>query len=80
MTSNNKTLDKLPPFNKEDICLTIIVTDTGDVLALANAPNDEKEKASFLYAIMPKQFGTDNCTTHYIYSDLSLFVKPPGEI
>ena len=80
LTSNSKTSEKLPPFDKEDIFLTVEAVNIGDVLTLPKAPNDEKKKASFSYATMSKQFGTDNCATHHICSDLSLFVEPPGEI
>ena len=56
LTSNSKTTEKLPPINKEENFLTVDDTDIGDVLALANTPNNEKEKASFSYATMPQNW------------------------
>ena len=66
LMSNIKTTYRLPPFNKEEICLIVDATNIGDIFALANTPNDDEDEAVFSYATIPKNVVTDNYAAHHI--------------
>ena len=50
------------------------VTDISDIMALANAVEHKYDKIDFDFKDHPIQFGTYNCVTHHICSDLKLFM------
>lgn len=61
-------------------CYTSNVMVTGDpvraILRTVMADDTVFHTGNQTFAVMPKQlsFGTDNCATHHIYNDITLFV------
>ena len=69
--------------NVEGICLATEVTDIGDVCAFGGTSTtilNESQEMDYSVQSDPIKFGTDNCATHHICSDLSLFVSKPKVI
>ena len=58
--------NKLLFFSSEKICLTVEVTNIGDILALANNGCIESNTMTFSFNNKPTEFDTDNCATHHI--------------
>lgn len=49
-------------------------TDISDIMALINTAEHKYDKTDFGFKDDPIKFGTDNCVTHHICSDLKLFM------
>ena len=62
-------------FSSEKICLTVEVTNIGDILALANDGGIESNNTTFSFNNKPTELGTDNCVTHHICHLLHLFIE-----
>ena len=69
--------------NVEGICLATEVADIGDVCEFGGTSTtilNESQEMDYSVQSDPIRFGTDNCATHHICSDLSLFVSKPKVI
>ena len=66
-----------PPSSSQPLCLVADAVDVSDVLALSNSTitKDPKNLCSFASTSVPTEFGTDNCATHHICSQIELFTS-----
>ena len=59
----------------DPLCLVTETTDIADVLILANSNTGKPDTNLCSFAPTRTEFGTDNCATHHICSQLELFIS-----